>query len=143
MQAQLTAMLESGRIERDEYERIFYPTWNPTTDELLALFSRGADFGDRFEVLDHRFDASDDAETFPQYSRDGDATAFARAYVPFVRAITESPFFRSLDPVRDTASRAEVGETFYEGLGERIEDDPVAAACEWHVASLRIRRRPR
>jgi hypothetical protein len=36
-----------------------------------------------------------------------------------------------------------VTESFYERLHGRIAADPWAAACHWHVVTLRLRRRPR
>jgi hypothetical protein len=124
----------------DERDRIFYPTWNRTPSEWLAPFD-GA-LGEQLEVLDHRLDAEDDAEAYPQYRRDGDAQAFAAAYVRFVRAVTEEPFFRWLDPDRPAADRAAVVEEFYRRLEGELRAHPEAAAV-WHVMSLRLRRRQR
>jgi len=136
----LSAMAQAGRLRAGELDRIFYPTWNRTPDEWLAPF-RG-EIGELLEVLDSRLDASDDSETFPQYSRDRDATAFAEAYTRFVRAVTEHPFFRSLDTDRSPAARAAIVEDFYQRLRQQLRDHPEVAAV-WHVMSLRIRRRPR
>lgn len=58
-----------------------------------------------------------------------------------MRAITENPFFRRLDTDRSDAERAAVIEAFYQGLRGRIAADPLAAACRWHVMTLRLRRR--
>ena len=124
----------------DELDRIFYPTWNRTPEEWLAPF-RGP-LGEVLEVVDSRLDASDDSETFPQYARDGDAAAFAEAYTRFVRAVTEHPFFRSLDADRSPADRADIVDDFYQRLQTQLQRHPDVAAV-WHVMSLRIRRRPR
>ncbi len=139
---ELHAMVERGSLQRAEAERIFYPTWNRTLAEWLAPFSSGP-ASDDFEVLEHREDASDDSATFPQYARDHDAAAFARAYIGFVRAVTENPFFRSLDPARTEAQRDAVITEFYDGLQQRIEAAPDVATCIWRVVSLHLRRRPR
>jgi hypothetical protein len=136
----LAGMVETGRLRRDELDRIFYPTWNRTPDEWLAPFSGPP--GELMEVLDSRLDASDDAQTFPQYSRDGDAAAFAEEYTRFVRAVTEHPFFRWLDADRPSADRTATVDTFYSLLEAQLRDHPDVAAV-WHVMSLRIRRRPR
>ena len=98
--------------------------------------------GEDLEVLDHRLDAEDDAEAYPQYRRDGDAAAFATAYVRFLRAVTEEPFFRWLDPGRPPAERDTVVEDFYRRLEGTLHAHPDAATV-WHVMSLRLRRRPR
>lgn len=83
-------------------------------------------------------DDSDDADTYPQYSRDGDAEAFADAYLPFVRAITEPSFFRWLSPTRSSEERSATVESFYAGLRDRIAAEPERATCHWHVVSLRL-----
>jgi hypothetical protein len=136
----LSAMSQAGQLRAHELDRIFYPTWNRTPDEWLAPFDGPT--GELLEVLDSRLDASDDSQTFPQYTRDGDAAAFAEAYTRFVRAVTEHPFFRSLDTDRSPAERAAIVEDFYRRLQDQLRDHPEVAAV-WHVMSLRIRRRPR
>jgi hypothetical protein len=136
----LATMVADGRLRPHELDRIFYPTWNRTPDQWLAPF--GGELGERLEILDSRLDASDDSQTFPQYSRDDDATSFAAAYTRFVRAVTEHPFFRSLDSDRAPADRTAVVEGFYERLEAQLASHPDVAAV-WHVMSLRIRRRPR
>jgi hypothetical protein len=136
----LSAMAEAGRLHAGERDRIFYPTWNRTPDEWLEPFH--GPMGELLDVLDSRLDASDDSQTFPQYARDGDAAAFAEAYTRFVRAVTEHPFFRSLDRDRSPADRAAIVEDFYHRLQEGLREHPDVAAV-WHVMSLRIRRRPR
>jgi hypothetical protein len=136
----LAAMAAAGRLRAQELERIFYPTWNRTPDEWLAPFD--GPIGDELEVLASRLDASDDAETYPQFRRDHDAAAFAKAYTGFVRAVTEHPFFRSLDADRAPADRAAVVDDFYQRLQAALDSHPDIAAV-WHVMSLRIRRRPR
>jgi hypothetical protein len=138
--AVLDAMVADGDLHADERDRIFYPTWNRTPSEWLAPFE-GA-LGEELEVLDHRLDAEDDAEAYPQYRRDGDARAFAAAYVRFVRAVTEEPFFRWLGPDRPAADRTTVVEDFYRRLEGELRAHPDAAAV-WHVMSLRLRRRLR
>jgi SAM dependent carboxyl methyltransferase len=139
---QLRAMVTDGTLRRAEDERIFYPTWNRTLEEWLAPL-RSGDLGASFEVLAHRQDATDDRTTYPQYARDGDAAAFAAAYVGFVRPVTENSLFRSLDEDRSDAEREAIKTAFYRGLQQRIEAAPDVAVCDWRVVSLRLRRRPR
>jgi len=136
----LAAMVSAGRLRAGELARIFYPTWNRTPAEWLAPFD--GPLGEDFTVVDSRLDASADAETYPYFARDHDAAAFAEAYPRFVRAITEHPFFRSLDPDRPPAERAAVADDFYDRLRAALQAHPHAAAV-WHVMSLRLRRRPR
>jgi hypothetical protein len=136
----LETMAASRELSRPELDRIFYPTWNRTPEEWLAPF-RGP-LSEALELVESRLDSSDDAETFPQYRRDGDAAGFAAAYTRFVRAVTEHPFFRWLDTDRSADDRAAIVEEFYERLQAALQEHPDVAAV-WHVMSLRIRRHPR
>lgn len=132
---ELDALQAAGTLRPGEHARIYYPTWNRTMDEWLAPFD--GPLGEAFEVLDHRFDGTHDAETFAAAVEQG---TFADTYVAFVRAITEAPFFRWLDADRSPEERHHVVEAFYDGLKARLTPD---VAAFWHVASLRLRRRPR
>lgn len=136
--AELDAMVEAGTLRQGESDRIYYPTWNRTPQEWRAPVEAAG-----YDLLDEELTATDDADTYGIGDTQAEHDAFAQRYLPFVRAITERPFFRWLDPDRTDAGRAEVVEAFYEGLGGRIAADPAAAACRWHVVSLRLRRRPR
>ncbi|MGY1711859.1 hypothetical protein ACI8AC_20375 [Geodermatophilus sp. SYSU D00758] len=136
---QLARMVDDGALRRAEAERMYYPTWNRTPAEWLDPLASDPDY----EVVDAGMSAVDDAETHPQFAVDGDAAAFAAAYEPFVRAVTERPLFRWLDPARPPEERAQVVETFYAGLRDRLAADPPSATCRWHVMALRLRRRPR
>lgn len=131
--AELEALAASGTLRESERARIFYPTWNRTPDEFIAPIA-----GSGFRLAEERADATSDSERYPQFVRDGDARAFAAAYLPFVRAITEPAFFRWIEPDRTTEQKAHIVATFYAGLEARIAGDPAAAACRWHTVSLRL-----
>jgi hypothetical protein len=133
IEAQLAELVADGTLRRAEADRIFYPTWNRTPDEWRAQTD---ELG--FDLLAGELSATDDAET---YDVAGQPDGFAERYLPFVRAITEHPFFRTLDADRTDDERAGVIDAFYRGLGGRIAADPAAAACCWHVMTLRLRRR--
>ncbi len=135
IETELAEMVEDGTLRRAEAERIFYPTWNRTPTEWRDQVD---ELG--FDLLVDELSATDDAVTYDLEGRpDGDE--FATRYLPFVRAITEHPFFRSLDTDRTDPERSTVVETFYRGLRRRIAADPMTAACRWHVMTLRLRRR--
>jgi hypothetical protein len=137
--AQLHAMVDDGTLRPAEYEHIFYPTWNRRPEEFLAPFRDGS-FADRLILHEAVAGHVDDAETFPQWARDHDAEAFARAYTPFVRAITEPSFFRWLDADRSASEQHDVVEAFYAGLALRIAAEPDRATCRWHTFTLRFER---
>jgi hypothetical protein len=137
---QLAVMVDAGVLRPAESDAIFYPVWNRTADEWRAPLTADSAAGSAFDLLDSAVSATDDAETYSGYA---DAAQLADAYLPFVRAVTERPFFRWLDADRTPAQRAAVVEAFYAGLRDRIAADPAAALCRWHVMALRLRRRPR
>ena len=131
----IAEMVDDGELRAGEADRIFYPTWNRTMAEWTGPVE---ELG--FEVLAHELTGTDDAENYGESLARG---TFADDYLPFVRAITDRPFFRWLDADRTIDDRAGVTEAFYERLHGRIAADPWAAACHWHVVTLRLRRRPR
>lgn len=135
IEAQLAAMVDDGTLRPAESDRIFYPTWNRTPAEWRDQVD---ELG--FDLLADELSATDDATTY-DLADHPDGESFATRYLPFVRAITEHPFFRKLDADRTESERASVVEAFYDGLRGRIAADPAAAACRWHVMTLRLRRR--
>ena len=121
----LAAMVSDGAVRPEEQTRIFYPTWNRTPAEWLAPFD--GPVGDAFDVVEHRVDASRDDDVYSQFARDGDAGAFAAAYIGFVRAVTEHPFFRSLDADRTAEQHDAIRDEFYRRLQLALAAHPIAA----------------
>lgn len=138
--AQLRALVENGTLRRTEFEHIFYPTWNRTLTEFLEPFSAG-ELAAAFSVAEQREDVNDDGAIYPQYVRDGDAKAFAAAYIGFVEAVTKPAFFRWIEPDRTSEQREAIVNAFYAGLEARIAGDPDAATCRWRTVTLRVVRR--
>lgn len=135
VEAQLDAMVDDAILRPGESDRIFYPTWNRTPDEWRAPVDALG-----FDLLADELGGTDDAESYRPSLQRG---SFADDYLPFVRAITEKPFFRWLDPDRGADERARIVEAFSAGLRAHIAAAPQGAACHWHVMTLRLRRRPR
>jgi hypothetical protein len=136
--AQLRDLVAGGMLRRSEAARIFYPTWNRTPAEFLDPFENRAS---QFSVAEHREDVTDDSGRYPQFVRDGDARAFAAAYVGFVRAVTEPAFFRWIEPDRTPEQKSAIVTAFYAGLERRIAADPSSATCRWRTVTLRLIRR--
>jgi len=131
----LAGMVDDAILRPGESDRIYYPTWNRTPVEWAEPV---AELG--FDLLAQEFTGTDDAENYRASLERG---TFADDYLPFVRAITDRPFFRWLDGDRNVDDRARVTETFYERLRGHIAANPTTAACCWHVVTLRLRRRLR
>jgi len=82
-------LVAEGGLEREEYELITMPTYCRTVAEFLAPLEREeCSVRDAFTV-----DRAETLEVSPpstiQFRRDGDATAYADAYLGFLRAISE------------------------------------------------------
>ncbi len=138
--AQLHEMVENGALRQTEFERIFYPTWNRTLAEFLEPIEAG-ELATMLSLAEQHEDVNDDSAVYPQYARDGNAKAFAAAYIGFVKAVTEPAFFRWIEQDRSPEQKQKVVDTFYAGLEMRIATDPGAATCRWRTVTLRLVRR--
>lgn len=134
----VTRYRNEGRLSDPEADRLFYPTWNRTPEEFLEPLSER--FAHTFRVHEHEMHVIDDSDAYPQFRDRDDAKGFARAYVPFVRAVTEPSFFRWLSPDRSSGDRAALVDDFYRDLQGVIETDPVMATCHWHTYAIRLER---
>ncbi|HET9046190.1 MAG TPA: hypothetical protein VFO33_04475 [Casimicrobiaceae bacterium] len=131
--AELRDLTDRGVLRPSERAHIFYPTWNRTPAEFIGPLA-----GSAFTLAEQREDVSDDSERYPQFVRDGDATAFAAAYIGFVRAVTEPAFFRWIEADRTPTQKSAIVGAFYAGLERRIAADPAGATCHWHTVTLRL-----
>src|SRR4029079_14559999 len=96
----ITEMVDDGELRPGEADRIYYPTWNRTMAEGTGPVG---ELG--FDLLASEFTGTDDAESYRESLARG---TFADDYLPFVRAITDRPFFRWLDAHRTLRDRAGV-----------------------------------
>jgi hypothetical protein len=104
----------AGRIGRQEYVNATFQQFYKTPDEFAAPFrdpqSEVSRAGLRLEHLSTMTTPCPYAEDF---RRNGDAAAFAKAYVPTLRSWSETVFAGALDPARDAAERAGILDDFY------------------------------
>jgi hypothetical protein len=134
----LVAMVDSGDLQRAEYERMTIPVWNRTTAEFVEPFESG-EFEGRLELLRHAARWLPD-RYFEAYDRDGDLDRYVESVAGFFRAAFDESLWAALDPGRDVAQREAIGKRFDTLLRERIAAAPEAAACRWHVVLLMIAR---
>jgi hypothetical protein len=82
-------LIASGRLRREQYERLTLPVYFRTRAELLAPLGRaGSPVRGAFTV--ERAQALEVPAPFlVEYRRSGDVTAYATAYTGFLRAVTE------------------------------------------------------
>lgn len=124
-----TDALEAGRIDRETYERFYQPVWMRTVEELTApLTGPAATHADRFRLI-----AADRVEVpypfWDTYKRDGDADAFAVAFVDFFRAFTAPVVAADLPP--DSTATLDF---IYERAKAHVAADP--ARFEPHYVSV-------
>jgi hypothetical protein len=131
-------LVASGRLERDEYERLTIPCYFRTVEELLAPLERGGSpvrgaFSiDRAEVLEVP------PPFLVEFRRGGDVAAYAGAYAGFLRAITE-PVVRAALGRREGAGG--VVECLYEGIRDRVLAEPERYSWSYVVVAALLTRR--
>ena len=83
------AMADEGLVKRDLLDNFVFPVYFRDEKEARAPFDEGGDLQDVFEVVEvaNELYPTPFEETFKQ---DGDAAAYASAYVGYVRAYSES-----------------------------------------------------
>jgi hypothetical protein len=121
-------LLRAGRISETEYVNATFQQFYKTPDEFAAPFrdpeSSVSRAGLRLESIVTMVTPCPYAAEF---KRQGDAKAFANAYVPTLRSWSETVFAGALDPTRPALERAAIVDDFY-GAYEAA----VAAAPEGH-----------
>jgi hypothetical protein len=122
--------VEAGRLPQDLYERLVFPIYFRTLDELLAPIKADESLRKVF-----RIDRSESREVPVPFNTalaaTGDRSAWSRSYAGFLRAFTESILAAALP---DDASRPEALDRIYQRVGERLVGDP--PRYEFHYISV-------
>ena len=137
--AALREMVDGGVLGSGEYGRMVVPTYNRTLEEFRAPFSGGSAAG--VLELESSSEVALPDPFWPEYEKSGDARAFASDYIEFFRAAFGPSLFGALDADRAPQERERITDAFYGRLREKVEEDPAAAACAWHVALMLIAKR--
>jgi hypothetical protein len=121
-------LLRAGRISETEYVDATFQQFYRTLDEFAAPFrdldSPVSRAGLRLESI---FTMVTPCPYAAEFKRQGDAKAFATAYVPTLRSWSETVFAGALEPSRPAAERATIIDDFYSAY-----EAAVAAAPEGH-----------
>jgi SAM dependent carboxyl methyltransferase len=123
------ALIAEGSLDAARVDGYVFPVYERTLAEVRRPFDEA--LGDRFE-LEHLELRDSETPAWQRYEADGDADAFARSFVGFVRAFSEPSLRAALDP--DGAALDEL----YRRLGQRAAADPSAFAFTVHVLSAVI-----
>ncbi len=129
------ALVGDGTITDAEYRRTAFPQFYRTKDEYCAPLvdpsSAVHAAGLRLESAHTQVVACPYAARF---ARDGDADAFARAYVPTLRSWSETVFASGLDAERPQTERQAIVDRFYQSYVDLVRADPEGHAMDYvHV----------
>jgi hypothetical protein len=131
-------LVEAGRFQREEYERVTMPCYFRTVDELLAPLERGdlpvrdAFAVDRAEALEVP------TPFFVEFRRSGDVHAYARAYTGFLRAVSE-PVVRAA--LNRSGHNAATVEALYARVHARLLDNPEHYLFRYFLVAALLTRR--
>jgi hypothetical protein len=128
----LREMAGSGRLRREDYERMVVPTYNRTPEEYLAGFEDGPG---GLRLVTWSLDELPDPY-WPDFEASGDAKRFGEQWADFFRAAYEPSLFGALPP----DVRSALADDFARRLAERAAADPPAASCRWRVMNMLIAR---
>ena len=131
-------LVAGGELEREEYERLTFPAYFRTVAELLEPLERddspvrGAFNVDRAAGLEVP------TPFYAEFQRSGDATAYARAYTGFIRAISE-PIARA--SLRQPRRQAAIVECLYERTRARLQAEPERYLFRYSLVAVLLTRR--
>jgi len=128
-------------ISEKEYRRLAVPQFYRTLDEFRAPLtdpqSAVYEAGLRLESAVTEYVACPYAA---QFERDGDATAFARAFVPTTRTWSETAFLNCLDDNRGNGEKRAITNRLFDNYVELVERAPEGHGMAYIHAYLLIRK---
>ena len=131
-------LVASGRLEREQYERLTMPVYFRTLDELLVpLQQEDSPVREAFAV--ERAEALEVPVPFlVEFRRGGDVAAYAGAYTGFLRAVSEPAVRAALNQLE-----GEVGtvECLYERIRARLLAEPERYSCRHILVAALLTRR--
>jgi len=130
-------LVAAGRLAREEYERLTFPSYFRTVAELLAPLEEE----DSPVYSAFRVDRADTLEVptpfLVEFQRNGDVEAYSRAYTGFMRAISE--------PVLQAAFGQPDGhatiDALYERIRSRLITDPERYTFRYMMVAALLTRR--
>jgi hypothetical protein len=131
-------LIDSGRLERGQFEYLTLPVYCRTVEEVLAPLER-ADSPVRGAFAVDRARAVEVPTPFlVRFRRDGDVAAYAGAYTGFLRAISE-PVVRAA--LGRTEREAAIVESLYERIRARLMAEPGRYAFRYILVAALFTRR--
>jgi cyclopropane-fatty-acyl-phospholipid synthase len=130
----LLDLVGTGQIPRETYERLVFPVYFRTAQELVEpVAGTHPDLAEVFRL--DRVDSREVSVPFNErFEQTGNAPAYAREYTAFLRAFTE-PIIRMT--FSDQEQLDSLIETLYSRIEARLAEEPVGYAFHYiQVAAL-------
>jgi hypothetical protein len=135
-------LFDAGAITRAEYDRATFQQHYRTPAECAAPFYDPTSAVSRAGLeLVRSFTRVTPCPYAADFARQGDAAAFAKAYIPTLRSWSESTFAGALDPARPPAERAALVDRFYDSYEADVARDPVGHGMDYVHCFMQIRKR--
>jgi SAM dependent carboxyl methyltransferase len=134
-------LAEAGLLDRRVLEDYVFPVYCRSPDEATAPVREGGHLADAFEVASIEVDEVSNPY-WEAYERDGDAQAYAAAYVQFVRAFAESTLTEHLlEPGAVSTEPATLCDEYFRRMQVATSADPEAGRYEAWVVRVVLARR--
>ena len=135
-------LFDAGAITRAEYDRATFQQHYRTPEECAAPF-RDPNSAILRAGLELRkcFTRVTQCPYAADFAREGEAAAFARAYIPTLRSWSESTFMSALDAARPIEQRREIIDRFYGAYQADVARDPEGHGMDYVHCFMQIRKR--
>lgn len=125
MNALWADMAAEGAITAEEYRATNFPQVYRTVDQFTApLTDRGSPVYQAGLRLEHVETRVVPCPFAAEFARRGDASAFAKAYIPTLRSWSEPVFLAGLSGARPAPERAAIVDEFYDRYQARVAEAP-------------------
>lgn len=132
------ALVRDGTITEAEFTRATFQQYYKTLDEFTAPFAAPDGAGHRAGLrLLEAFTVTTPCPYAARFRAEGDAAAFARAYVPTLRSWSETTFASALDPARPETLRQAIVDRFYAAYEQDVAAAPAGHAMDYVHCFLR------
>jgi hypothetical protein len=132
---------EDGVLDRDVLEGYVFPVYCRSPSEGTAPLDKGGPLEEDLEAVAVRLEEVANPY-WELYERDGDAEAYARTYVEFVRAFAESAMVAGLfEPGAKGIEPANLCDRYFDHLRELNAADPDSGRYECWILRLVVERR--
>ena len=136
-------LAEAGTITAAEYAAGTLQQFYKTVGEFTAPFDDPDSAVRRAGlVLDHVSTRVTPCPYAARFRQHGDATAFAKAYLPTLRSWTESTFFGALDPARPEQRRQAIVDGFYAAYEADVAAKPDGHGMDYVHCFLAATKQP-